>query len=368
MTRPPSLPEARGPLSAAVLESLRDGVTVLPSVTDCDPYGQDLHLALYCCYELHYRGFAGVSDDREWDPAVLTVRAVLERTFLDALRRDVADGDDVPAELDALLVEPADARGVSHHLRRDGALWQVREYVAHRSLYHLKEADPQAWVIPRLHGAAKAALVTIEHDEYGAGDPRRMHSHLFAEMMRALDLDATYGAYVDAAPATTLAEVNFMSLCGLHRGLRGALVGQFAAVELTSSPGSDRLVRAMRRLGLPDSAAAFYDEHVEADAVHEQLMRRGVIAPLLAAEPDLAADIVFGIRASGLLADRFGEELLGRWEQGRSALRHPLTDAPDRPSCGTGHDPSGGRPDMTTVTMWTTVATGPWRSEPSSSR
>ena len=117
-------------------------------------------------------------------------------------------------ELDALLVEPVDGAGPSWHLRRDGELWQLREYVAHRSLYHLKEADPQAWVIARLDGPAKAALVTVEHDEYGAGDPDRMHARLFADMMAALELSTAYGHYLDAAPAATLAEVNFMSLCG----------------------------------------------------------------------------------------------------------------------------------------------------------
>ena len=28
------------------------------AVEQTDPYGEDLQLALYCCYELHYRGFA----------------------------------------------------------------------------------------------------------------------------------------------------------------------------------------------------------------------------------------------------------------------------------------------------------------------
>jgi hypothetical protein len=91
-------------------------------------------------------------------------------------------------------------------------------------------------VIPRLRGRAKAALVAVEHDEYGGGRPERMHSRLFATMMTELGLDAGYGAYLDIVPAVTLAEVNLMSLCGLHRDLRGALVGQFAVVELTSSP------------------------------------------------------------------------------------------------------------------------------------
>ncbi|MGH3942693.1 MAG: iron-containing redox enzyme family protein [Pseudonocardiaceae bacterium] len=337
----PTLPAQRGALSAAVLNTLR-GASSAPSaaevgpaaVAHADPYGEDLQLALYCCYELHYRGFAGVADDLEWDPELLRLRRDLERSFLSALWADVPGGTDVTAEINALLVEPVDAGGISHHLRRAGELWQLREYIAHRSLYHLKEADPQAWVIPRLTGAAKAALVTIEHDEYGAGRPERMHARLFAEMMTELELCADYGAYLDAAPASTLAEINLMTLCGLHRRLRGALVGQFATVELTSSPGSERLVRAMRRLDCGPAAIEFFAEHVEADAVHEQLVRRGVIAPLLAAEPELAGDVVFGIQASTLLANRFSDRLITLWAQDRPTLRHPLPDAPEEHCSG----------------------------------
>jgi Iron-containing redox enzyme len=322
----PPLPSARGPLSTAVLDALAGRALPAVDTAGADPGGEDLQLALHCCYELHYRGFAGVDDACEWDPDLLRLRRGMEETFLRALRRDIGAGGDVDAEVEALLVEPVGpgAQGLSHHLQRDGELWQLREYVAHRSIYHLKEADPQAWVIPRLTGAAKAGLVTVEHDEYGAGDAARMHAGLFAAMMREFGLPDGDGALLEHAPAATLAEVNFMSLCGLRRGLRGALVGQFAMVELTSSPGSDRLVRAMRRLGCGPASIRFYDEHVEADAVHEQVIRHGVLAPMLAAEPHLAADVVFGIRAALLLADRFGAHLRECWAAGRSSLRRPL--------------------------------------------
>lgn len=321
MPKAPTLPAPRGPVSEAVVSALRGNRPAPPAVDGSPPYGEDLQLALYCCYELHYRGFGEVDPDREWDPALLAVRAELERVFLGALRDDVPAGADVQGELDGLLVEHVDAFGVSHHLRRHGELWQLREYVAHRSLYHLKEADPQTFVIPRLDGPPKAALVTVQHDEYGAGSPERAHSRLFAEMMTELGLSADYGAYLDSAPAHVLAEVNFMSLCGLHRGLRAALIGQFATVELTSSPGSDRLVKAMRRLGCGPAAQRFYAEHVEADAVHEQLLRREVVAPLLSAEPELAPDVVFGIRSSTFLAERTEEYLLHHWNRGESSLR-----------------------------------------------
>jgi hypothetical protein len=323
----PALPEPRGPWSGAVIGALaRDGSVPELEEEPADPYGEDLQLALYVCYELHYQSFSGVSDRWEWDPELLRLRARMESAFLGALRADVSSGDDVEAALAGLLTERADDWGVSHHLAADGTLAQFREYVAHRSLYHLKEADPQAWVIPRLQGQAKASLVTVEHDEYGAGRAERLHARLFADMMAELGLDPEYGAYLDRAPAQVLATVNLMSVLGLHRSLRGALVGQFAAVEITSSPGSARLARAARRLGAGPASERFYLEHVEADAVHEQLVRHGVIGALLAAEPEQAAAVTFGARAYGWLEGRLASYLLECWQAGQSSLR----DSPPR--------------------------------------
>jgi hypothetical protein len=321
----PVLPRPRGPVSTAVLDVLsgRRPASDLPRRPDAEPLGDDLQLALYCCYELHYRSFDGVDDALEWDPDLLALRGHLEDLFLGAVRAQVEGGDDVEAAVDVLLVEPVEGSGPSWHLARDGERWQLDEYVAQRSLYHLKEADPQAWVIPRLDGVegrAKASLMTVEHDEYGAGRPERVHARIYAEMMAGLGLDTTYGGYLDVAPAETLATVNIMSLFGLHRLWRGASVGQFALIEITSPPGSARLVRAIERLGLPAEVTAFYAEHVEADAVHEQLVRRDLIAGLLESEPELAADVVLGIQASTLLEDRLADHLTAAWSSGESSF------------------------------------------------
>ncbi|WP_328500112.1 iron-containing redox enzyme family protein [Streptomyces sp. NBC_00457] len=322
----PSLPSARGRISAAVGEYLL-GAGPLPraeDITAAPAYGDDLQLALYLCYELHYRGFAGVPPDREWDPDLLRVRAALEHRFLSALRADSPVHDTVDGSLAELLVEPVDGAGVTHYLCDEGELWQLREYAAQRSLYHLKEADPHAWVLPRLSGRAKSAMAAVEFDEYGGGRPERLHACLFADLMTDLGLDPTYGRYLDAASADTLATVNLMSLLGLHRSLRGALVGHFAAVEITSSPGSRRLADALRRTGAGPAAVFFYDEHVEADAVHEQVVRHDVIGGLLDAEPHLAADVAFGVDVTGYLEDRLATALLTQWRAGRSSLRTPL--------------------------------------------
>ncbi|MFF5964909.1 iron-containing redox enzyme family protein [Streptomyces collinus] len=322
----PRLPTPRGPLSRGVDAHLR-GAGRLPRLEDvarAAVYGDDLQLALYLCYELHYRGFAGVPPEREWDPDLLRVRGAMEQRFLSALRADAHVHDSVDEALAGLLVEPVEGTGVTHFLRDEGELWQVREYAAQRSLYHLKEADPHAWVLPRLWGRAKAAMAAVEFDEWGGGRADRVHASLFADLMTDLGLDTTYGRYLDAATAEALVTVNMMSLFGLHRALRGALVGHFATVEITSSPGSRRLAEAMRRTGAGPAAEHFYDEHVEADAVHEQVVRHDVIGGLLEREPHLAPDVAFGIDATEFVEERFGTRLLADWRAARSSLCAPL--------------------------------------------
>ncbi|WP_336082743.1 iron-containing redox enzyme family protein [Nocardia sp. SSK8] len=319
------LPAPRGELSAQVVELLtRAPGSPAPPVGELDPYGEDLSLTLHTCYELHYQGFAEVADGWEWDPGLLGLRGALERQFLAALRADVEGGDDVDGEL-ARLLEPTDGDvGIAGYLAEHGTPDLLREYFAHRSIYHHIEADPYAWVIPRLRGQPKAALVAVEFDEFGGGRGERVHARLFAELLAGADLDPGYLRYLDLVPAPMLALVDMMSLLGLHRALRAASVGHFASVEITSSPASRRLAALARELLPHPACARFYTEHVEADAVHEQVMRHEVIAALLADEPGAAADIVFGIQATNLLEDRFSGHVLGRWAAGRTSLREPL--------------------------------------------
>jgi Iron-containing redox enzyme len=329
----PTLPRAIGPLSSAVIDTLARGRPALHArpidvpLCEADPYGLDLQLSLYVCYELHYRGFAGVNPRWEWNPALLHVRGRLEDAFLSAVRHDVGEiGADETAAgaMDALSVEPVDGTGPSYYLRDTGTWDEMREYFVHRSLYHLKEADPHAFAIPRLIGQAKASFVAVEFDEYGGGRGAQVHQQLYADLMDAAGLDSTYLAYLDAVPADALASVNLMSLFGLHRELRGAAIGHFASIEITSSPGARRLVDALERMGAPEPCVRFYREHIEADAVHEQVVRTDVVGDLVAREPHLDRDVVFGIKARDVVEDRLATRVMACWQAGRSSLRRPL--------------------------------------------
>jgi hypothetical protein len=285
----------------------------------------DLQLALWCCYELHYRGFDDVDEGWEWHPAIAAFRRSLEQQWLTGLRGLAGGMASIPAaRVPGALIELAAHRGgpdLADHLARTADRGQFAEYLIHRSVYQLKEADPHSFGIPRLDGAVKAALVEIQADEYGGGRPDRMHAELFRVTMRWLGLDDEYGHYVPVVPAVTLAVSNLMSLFALNRRWLGALLGHLAALELTSTGPNRRYSAAARRLGAGAGERRYFDEHVEADAVHEQIAVHDLCGGYAAQRPSAAADIMFGASCCLALDTVLAEHLLSCWGGGQPSLR-----------------------------------------------
>lgn len=333
-----SLPSPRGPATELLIGALRDAPGALGSAERLPAFdeplvNEDLQLALYLCYELHYRGLPGVDDRWEWDPSLLALRRELELRFEDALMEAVprATRPIPPSDIDLSLreISEEDAPSLASYVKVSATLDEVREFVVHRSAYQLKEADPHSWAIPRLSGAPKAALIEIQADEYGRGRVDWIHAELFARAMRALGLDSEYGAYLDLIPGVTLATVNLMSLFGLHRRWLGAIVGHLALFEMTSSIPNRRYADGIRRLGFDGDATLFFDEHVTADAVHEAIAAVDLAGGLARQDETLGADIVWGARALSHLDARWSAHMLGCWADGRTSLRAELS-APER--------------------------------------
>ncbi|MHB8533114.1 MAG: iron-containing redox enzyme family protein [Solirubrobacteraceae bacterium] len=323
------LPAPRGPVTEelfAALTSRPAGTIEVELPAGGDPIGEeDSQLALYVINELHYAAVEEVDPHWEWAPQLAPLRDGLERRFERALREVVAPTGEAEAaavgETLQWLVSGEDGPSLSRYAETQATRAELLEHVVHRSAYQLKEADPHSFAIPRLAGVAKAALVEIQFDEYGEGRAERMHAQLFADTLAALGLDPAYGAYLESLPGVTLATVNLMSLFGLHRRLRGCLVGHLAAFEMTSSIPNRRYANGFRRLGFGRDVTAFYDEHVTADAAHESIAAWDLADGLALSEPDLAADIVFGARALLELDARWAAHLLDCWRRGASSLR-----------------------------------------------
>lgn len=314
------LPKPRGALSAELFEALRSGSrwhAAHSRVVSDD----DAHVALWALNELHYRGLQGVDDDREWEPGLIRLRGDLEGCFESQLRSDfdayvkdaerAAAGELSPVAHIVNLIESHNGPSVARFIQRSATRDDVLEILCHRSIYHLKEADPTAWVVPRVGTVTKAALMELQFDEYGAGDPNRLHHHMFAQGLESVGLRSDYGSYVDDAPAEILAMNNAMSLFGLHRRLRGAALGHLAAFEATSTIPCRQMAQGLRRLDLPETLVDYYDEHVEADAVHEQLVLHTICGAFLDDEPDQLSNVLFGAFTCLDLEARYGRWLLG---------------------------------------------------------
>jgi len=330
-------PPPRGLLSGWLLRTLRDsdpagpcppgpgpGPAPRPGPARPEQDENDLQLALWCCYELHYRGFDDVDERWEWHPGILGFRAGLEQRWLDRLSR-FAVGAPVPAgrlpeRLGRLVREPG-GPDLTGFLAGEATREQFAEYLAHKSVYQLKEADPHSFGLPRLAGPVKAALVEIQADEYGGGRPELIHAELFRWTMRWAGLSDEYGHYVPAVPGVTLAVSNLMSLFGLHRRWLGALLGNLAALEMTSTGPNRRYSAGARRLGADELARRYFDEHVEADAVHEQVAAHDLCARYAAEHPRAAASILFGAACTLALDNELATYLLGCWHAGRPSLR-----------------------------------------------
>jgi hypothetical protein len=311
------LPKPRGPLSEALVAALIAGGDV--AVLD-RPAGdaEDAALTLWILYELSYRGYDVVDDRLEFDPELVRLRRRLEDDLERRLRERWPGRPENADELGFshaffAMIEADDGPSLARYVQREATAEQASELLQHRSLYHLKESDPVALTLPRLPAAPRAALAELQYDEYGGGRPERLHAHLFAEGMAAMGLDATEGGYVDEAPLEVLEQNNAMSLFGLNRRLRGASVGHLAAFEATSSLPCRKMAQGLERLGFPPEIRAYYEEHVEADAVHEQLAARLICEPLIAAEPEVEDDVWFGAWSCLDLEARIARRLLDRW-------------------------------------------------------
>lgn len=308
-------PQSRGALSQAVLQAMRSGETSHLADVPTSDGAEDEQLTLWALYEQHYRGFEDVAGEMEWDPWLINVRRSLEREFEQTLR---ARTPEVPSPGDFAVaffefVAAFDGPSLAGHVQRTATKDQVDQLLRHRSIYHLKESDHTTWVIPRLSDRVKAAVMELQFDEYGDGDPNRLHAHLFRRGLEDSGLNSDYGAYIDEAPLEILEENNAMSLFGLNRRLRAASLGFLAAFETTSSAPSRRMAAGLERLGFPASMIGYYTEHVEADAVHEQLAVRTICGAILEEEPHLHDDVYFGAWTSLALEARYAARMLKEW-------------------------------------------------------
>ncbi len=314
----PQLPRPVGPISEnafRVLHGRSDVDTDLPT----DPFDLDAQLAWFELNEVSFAGWRSVDDGAEWWPEVVRARQRLEAWFVRAISARIPDVVETPAEAVSRTLS-AEGPSISSYLRDHGTVENVRESLMLRFPYQSKEADPHAFAVPRLSGGVKRALCDIQSGEYGVGH-RATHAELFRSAVEAIGVETDVGAVLERLPGVAFATSNLVSMGGLNRSRRGIVVGQLALFEMDSVIPSTAMVAACRRLDLAPATRRFFEVHVMADAEHEKIAEQAFLHGYPSEEPGQIGDVVFGIRAQSVI-DRASTDLaIGRWTDGRSALR-----------------------------------------------
>ena len=319
------LPSPRGALSSSVFDALRGAPHSLTFADELPPTRtDDFQVTLWTLQELRLRTIEGVRPGWEDEPSVTALRASLEAAQETELRDELFQPDTAPSDVPAAvaeLVQADEGPSLSRWMEREGELEHMREFVAHRAAYQLKEADPHSFAIPRLDaGRAKSALLKIQLDEYGNAEPGQSHAELFAVTMRALDV--TFD--IDVLPAVTLRTNTVLNTFAGKRRLLGACVGHLAVFEMTSVEPMARYAAALRRILPAESAttaARFYDVHVAADGFHQELALDEMVSGFVEQYPHEAGEVLFGAKAVMAVERDLTTHLLDTWSAGKSSLR-----------------------------------------------
>jgi hypothetical protein len=273
----------------------------------------------------------GASRENEHDLTLAAVRLCLEDAFERQLARVAAVPESPPrGTSDALgwLMELAlkrplfDGPSMGDFYREEATLEQLREVVAQRSLFFLKEPDPWTMVIPSLRGEAKAGLIDLILDEYGWGRHDQMHSTVYARLMDKLGLSTGYDDYFEQTSWQLLAGLNYQSMLARHRRLCRRMYGYIYLVEADSPSSMRNYLEAYARAGVDDpEVLLFYQLHIDADVGHADVALNEVVARVVQSEPDAAGEIAHGIVEGRYLHSLFGRHLHSRFSANRSSLR-----------------------------------------------
>ena len=214
-------------------------------------------------------------EDWEWHPSLLGLRSGSERRHFAALRdagRAAGRRPGCRSTGLAELVAADDGPSLSSHGQAARDLDQFREFVAHRSVYHLRRRTRTAGRSPGSAVRRRPRWWRSRPTSTATAAPDRMHAELFAGApSTGWAWTPTYGAHVDEAPGGDVGDHQPDVAVRAAPTLAWRALGHLAAFEMTSSLPNRRYGNGLRRLGFDELATRFYDEHVEADAVHEQI-------------------------------------------------------------------------------------------------
>ena len=316
MPQPPPPPRRAHPYGASLegllSVALEQGGTALDRLTGCHPLDdRDAALSLLRIHDLHLGPLDPTGASTRWQhhPAIAGLKWELEEAFL--ARLDPAGGQGLPGATEALPHDPVAAMRAIAAFDRVPPLyvWLAEDADAASLLAFLAlEGGPDGGFDDLvaigqigLDEGPKLELARNYWDEMGRGEAGAVHTLLHRHLVEALDLPRIPRR---DQPLAALERSLLGSLLATSRWLQPELLGALGLIELQAGPRCRQVVSGLRRLGLPDGALPFYEEHAGTDPRHGKDWLDHVIAPL-GNDPVLGRRLVQGARWRSAVNRRF---------------------------------------------------------------
>ena len=204
-----------------------------------------------------------------------------------------------PGQFDPLFDWLAD------HATLEQLRWYLRQELAGEAGFDDLVALTQVKMPPR----PKMELARNYWDEMGRGHPEAVHGALLERVGKAL------GVQSDGLRAVweSLALSNLLVGLAWNRRYAWHAVGALGVVELTAPDRSERVDRALRRLGVGGKDRLYFALHATLDRDHSLAWNREILAPLVEESPARAPLIAEGallrLRAGARCFRRYRSEL-----------------------------------------------------------
>jgi hypothetical protein len=150
-------------------------------------------------------------------------------------------------------------------------------------------------------GEAKVELARNYWDEMGRGDAEAVHTELHHQLVDALGLRTVPR---EDQPVEALERSALGSLLATNRALQPEMIGALGLIELQAGPRCRKVIEGLRRVGAPDGAFPFYEEHASTDPRHGKAWVDNVVGPL-AENRGWGPRIVQGARWRSIVNERF---------------------------------------------------------------
>lgn len=180
--------------------------------------------------------------------------------------RPVSSVAELQMALEHLVSQPSASS--SSWLAEEMSLHAFKTLLGEYAVDGLTEANAMFAIIPRLQGRAQAAVMRILIDEFGCGNPHRVHAALYRQVLQELGLSTDLKLYLHMVNDESLAFVNLYHWLTTRAPRVDAYLGALAYTEMVIPMSYTSFVAACERLGIHQRT--YFTEHVHIDPYHTQ--------------------------------------------------------------------------------------------------